>query len=80
MTDSNNILSNGTSYSDVLTEQELILFLRIPEISTAADYSNVIKNLIRFRDLPRIKICNKLLFPRKAILEWIENEAIKNKR
>jgi hypothetical protein len=28
------------------------------------------------RDLPRIQICNKLLFPKKAILQWINNETI----
>ena len=63
---------------DLLTESELITFLRIPEISKATDYHNVIKNLIRFRDLPRIQICKKLLFPKKAILEWIEKETVKN--
>ena len=77
MTDSNNKLSNRTLYTDVLTEKELVQFLRIPEVSKASDYSNVIKNLIRFRDLPRIEICNKLLFPRQAILDWINNQTIK---
>ncbi len=62
---------------DLLTEKELVQYLRISEVSKAADYSNVIKNLIRMRDLPRIEICNKLLFPRQAILEWIEKEATK---
>jgi len=64
----------GASTPDLLTEAELILYLRIPEVSNAEDYHNVIKNLIRMRDLPRIQICNKLLFPKKAILEWINNE------
>ena len=71
---------NNEIFLDVLTEQELILYLRIPEVSKASDYSNVIKNLIRFRDLPRIKICNKLLFPRQAVLKWVEDEAAENKR
>ena len=77
MKDKYNELSPGP---DLMTEQELVQFLRIPHVSKAADYSNVVKNLIRFRDLPRIKICNKLLFPRQAILKWIEDEAAKNKR
>ena len=59
---------------DLMTEEELIHFLRIPEVSTAKNYSNVIANLIRMRDLPRIHICNKLLYPKKAILTWIEKE------
>ena len=69
-------LSGSGPYPDLLTEQELVQFLRIPEASTSSDYHNVVKNLIRFRDLPRIKIGKKLLFPRRAILEWIENETI----
>jgi hypothetical protein len=57
---------------DLMTEQELVQFLRISEVSTSSDYHNVVKNLIRFKDLPRIQICKRLLFPKKAILEWIE--------
>ena len=37
---------------ELLTEDELIRFLRIPEISKANDYSNVIDNLKRMHDLP----------------------------
>ena len=70
--------ADGRGVPDVMTEAELIDFLRIPEVSTSKDYHNVIKNLIRYRDLPRIKICHKLLFPKKAVLEWINNETIKN--
>lgn len=63
-------------YSDLMTEQELITFLRIPEVSKANDYHNVVKNLIRMHDLPRIQICKRLLFPRKAILAWIDKQTI----
>ena len=68
------------SVHEIFTMDELILFLRIPEVSTASDYHNVIKNLIRFRDLPRLHIGKKLLFPKQAILNWINNETIGNKR
>lgn len=61
-----------TNLPDLLTESELIHFLRIPEVSAASDYHNVVKNLIRFKDLPRIQICKRLLFPKKAVLAWIE--------
>ena len=71
------ILANETPVPDLMTEQELVQFLRIPEVSKASNYSNVVKNLIRMRDLPRIELCNKLLFPRQAILEWVENETIR---
>ena len=77
----NNTISffaDGRPVPDLLTEEQLIQFLQIPEVSSANDYHNVVKNLIRFRDLPRIQICNKLLFPKKAVLEWIEKETIKN--
>ncbi len=62
---------------DLMTTDEVIEFLRIPEVSTAQDYHNVIKNLIRFRQLPRIHIGKKLLFPKQAILEWVEKETIR---
>ena len=70
--------TDGTGVPDIMTEAELCLFLRIPEISNSKDHHNVVKNLIRFRDLPRIQICKKLLFPKKAVLEWINNETIRN--
>ena len=73
MKDKYNELSSGP---DLMTEQELVQFLRIPHVSKANNYSNVVKNLIRFRDLPRVQICNKLLYPKKAILEWVEKETI----
>ena len=69
--------AGGRFVPDLLTEQELIQFLRIPEVSSASNYHNVIKNLIRFRDLPRIHIGKKLLFPRQAILDWVNSQTIK---
>jgi hypothetical protein len=74
----NSIMRSFSDVPDLMTEAEVIEFLRIPSVSTAKDYHNVILNLIRFRNLPRIKIGKKRLFPRQAILEWIENETIKN--
>lgn len=59
---------------DLMTEDEVIHFLRIPEISNSKDYHNVIEHLKRNRGLPRIHICRKALYPRKAVLEWIEKE------
>ena len=67
-----------TNLPDLLTLDEVIQVLRIPHISTSNDYKNVVKNLIRMRDLPRIKIGHKLLFPTKAVLDWIEKETIKD--
>ena len=59
---------------ELLTEAELITFLRIPEISKSKDHHNVIEHLKRVRGLPRIHICRKALYPRKTILEWMERE------
>ncbi len=69
-------LSSPGPFPDLMTEQELILFLRIPEVSKAKDYHNVVKNLIRFNDLPRIHICKKRLYPRKAVMAWIDKQTI----
>ena len=43
----------------VMTEEELIRFLRIPEITNARSHRNVIENLKRTRGLPRIHLCGK---------------------
>jgi hypothetical protein len=60
--------------SELMTESEVIQFLRIPEISDSKDYHNVIEHLKRNRNLPRIHICRRALYPRKAIMEWVEKE------
>jgi len=59
---------------ELMTESEVIQFLRIPEISNSKDYHDVIENLKRIRGLPRIHICRKALYPKKAILEWVEKQ------
>ena len=62
------------SNSELMTEAEVIHFLRIPEISNSKDFHNVIEHLKKFRGLPRIHICRKALYPKRAILEWLEKE------
>ena len=59
---------------ELMTESEVIQFLRIPEISNSKNYHNVIEHLKRIRGLPRIHICRKALYPKKAILDWVEKE------
>jgi hypothetical protein len=63
-----------TVWPELLTEGELIVFLRIPEISKSHDFHNVIENLKRMHDLPRIHICGRPLYPREAINEWIKKK------
>ncbi len=70
---------NKNLYPDLLTENELISFLRIPEVSNAADYHNVIENLKRMHDLPRVHICGKPLYPIEAVRKWIKEKTILKK-
>lgn len=68
--------SNGgyTPCPELLTEDDVIRLLRIPEVSKAGNYSNVIGNLKRMHDLPCIHICKQPLYPRDAVLKWIEEK------
>jgi len=67
------VLPNGsgdfTPCPELLTEEELIVFLRVPEVSKSKHYHNVIENLKRMHDLPRIHICGKPLYPLGEIRE-----------
>lgn len=58
----------------IMTEEELIQFLRIPEVSNATNHRHVIENLKRLRNLPRIHLCNKALYPKEAIEQWIQRQ------
>ena len=73
-----NVFPDTQKVPELMTEEELVQFLRIPYVSKSKDYSNVVKNLIRMRNLPRIQICNKILFPKKEVLGWISQEIIRN--
>lgn len=64
----------------LMTEDELIRFLRIPAVSKAEDYHNVIENLKRMHDLPCIHICKQPLYPLEAIRKWIEDKLLKEQR
>jgi len=56
----------------VMTEEELIRFLRIPEISTATNHHHVIENLKRVHGLPRIHLCGKAVYPTDAVKQWLQ--------
>ena len=78
------VLSDGNGgfapCPELLTEDELIRFLRIPEISKAKNYGNVIENLKRMHDLPCIHMCKKPLYPLNAVRTWIEDKLLKEQR
>ncbi|MHC4098790.1 MAG: hypothetical protein ACYSUY_12825 [Planctomycetota bacterium] len=89
-TDTNNLVfsahavlpdGNGgfTPAMELLTEAELIVYLRIPEISKAKNYHLVIENLKRMRDLPRVHISGKPLYPIQAVRDWIKEQTINGK-
>jgi hypothetical protein len=64
----------------LLTEDELIDLLRIPEISKAEDYHHVIQNLMRMHDLPCIHISKTPLYPFEAVRQWIMEKVRKEQR
>lgn len=65
--------------SDLMTEDELIVYLRIPKVSKSKDYHNVVENLKRMHQLPRIHICGKPLYPREAIKDWVKGRTTNGK-
>jgi len=60
-----------TSFPAIMTEAELIDYLRIPEVSKARNPRNVIANLKRSHGLPCLYISNHCLYPRAAIDDWV---------
>jgi hypothetical protein len=64
---------------ELMTEDEVIRFLRIPEISKSENYHNVVENLKRMHGMPRIHICGKPLYPIEAIRQWIVNKTTTEK-
>jgi hypothetical protein len=57
----------------VMTEKELIRFLRIPQVSNPKNRRNVVENLKRSRNLPRIRLCRKTVYLTDAVKAWLEN-------
>lgn len=71
---------DGVKIQELMTEEELVVFLRIPLISKANNYHNVIENLKRMHGLPCIHICKQPLYPVEAIRRWIEDKLLKEQR
>ncbi len=82
--DNNNQITRNTtgngSFSELMTEAELVDFLRIPELSNAKKHSHVIENLKRMHDLPCIHICKKPLYPLNAVRNWVDEKLLKEQR
>lgn len=58
-------------WPELMTEAELVEFLRIPLITRATDHKHVIENLKRMHGLPCIHISKQPLYWLPAIREWI---------
>ncbi|MBP7052177.1 MAG: hypothetical protein KBE65_14270 [Phycisphaerae bacterium] len=69
-----------SAYPLLLTEDELIALLRIPEVSKAGNYHHVIQNLTRMHGLPCIHICKTPLYPLEAVRQWILDKVEKERR
>lgn len=65
------------SFPALMTEAELIAFLRIPEVSKAQNHHHAVEHLKRMRGLPCIHICKQPLYPQSAVREWIQREVKK---
>jgi hypothetical protein len=62
--------NSGQTWPDLMTEDEVIRYLRIPEISKSGNYANVIQHLKRMRDLPCIHISHQPLYPLERVRQW----------
>lgn len=78
------VLSNGNGgfvpCPELMTQEELIRYLRIPEISSSADPANVVANLVRMHGLPRIHIGRQPLYPLEAVRQWVRDKIDKELR
>lgn len=66
--------SQVDGFPELMTEEELINFLRIPFVSKSKNYRNVIDNLKRMHDLPCIHLCKQPLYPIVAVRKWIQEK------
>ncbi len=59
-------------YPIVMTEDKLTRFLRIPEISNAANHHRVTENLKRNHGLPRIRLCGRTVYLADSVKQWLQ--------
>lgn len=70
----NETYKNIDKFPELMTEDELVEFLRIPKVSKNENHGNIIVNLKRMHDLPCIHICKQPLYPLAAVRKWIEDK------
>ena len=64
-------------FPELMTEAELLHFLRIPAVSHGANPHKVVENLKRFHQLPCIHISRQPLYPLAAVRRWVEDKLVK---
>jgi hypothetical protein len=64
-------------FPELMTETELMHFLRIPDVSHGANPHHVVENLKRFHQLPYIHISRRPLYPLVAVRRWVEDKLAK---
>ncbi len=62
---------------ELMTQQELCEFLRIPDIAKEQKPEHIIANLKRMHGLPCLHIARQPLYPRQAVLQWLQDKAAK---
>ena len=68
---------NTIGFPELMTETELVHFLRIHNVSQATNPHNVVENLKRFHRLPCIHISRQPLYPLTAVRRWVEDKLVK---
>jgi hypothetical protein len=68
------------SFPEIMTQNELCQFLRLPEVTNGQKSANVICNLRRMRGLPCVHICRQPLYWLPAVREWLKSETEKEQR
>lgn len=68
---------NQIGFPELMTETELMQFLRIPDVSLDTNPHNVVDNLKRFHHLPCIHISRQPLYPLTAVRKWVEEKLAK---
>jgi hypothetical protein len=70
----------NNEFPELMTEGELVDFLRIPLVSKSKHYGNVVDNLKRMRGLPCLHICHQPLYLRQSVIEWVKSELERESR
>ena len=68
---------NQIGFPELMTEAELMHYLRIPEVSQAVNPHHAVENLKRFHQLPCIHISRQPLYPLAAVRRWVEDKLVK---